>query len=46
MGVLKIWHTSPEVVENHGMLQQVQALMAQDADPQVCVCVLCVCVCV
>lgn len=35
MGVLKIWHMSPEVVEGQGMLQHVAALLAQDGDPQV-----------
>lgn len=35
MGVLKIWHMNPDVVDSQGMLQHVQALLAQDSDPQV-----------
>lgn len=35
MGVLKIWHMNPEIVEHQGMLQHVQTLLGQDSDPQV-----------
>lgn len=35
MGVLKIWHMNPDVVESQGMLQHVQTLLSQDNDPQV-----------
>lgn len=35
MGVLKIWHMNPDVVDSQGMLQHVQALLGQDSDPQV-----------
>lgn len=35
MGVLKIWHMNPDVVDSQGMLQHVQSLLAQDSDPQV-----------
>jgi hypothetical protein len=35
MGVLKIWHMNPDVVESQGMLQHVQQLLAQDSDAQV-----------
>eukprot|EP00878_Enallax_costatus_P021868 GHUV01023176.1.p1 GENE.GHUV01023176.1~~GHUV01023176.1.p1 ORF type:complete len:101 (+),score=13.04 GHUV01023176.1:53-355(+) len=35
MGVLKIWHMNPDIVESQGMLQHVQALLGQDSDPQV-----------
>jgi vesicle coat complex subunit len=35
MGVLKIWHMNPDVVDSQGMLQHVQVLLAQDSDAQV-----------
>lgn len=35
MGVLKIWHMNPDVVDSQGMLQHVQGLLAQDNDAQV-----------
>jgi len=35
MGVLKIWHMNPDVVDSQGMLQHVQGLLAQDSDAQV-----------
>lgn len=35
MGVLKIWHMNPDIVESQGMLQHVQTLLGQDSDPQV-----------
>jgi hypothetical protein len=35
MGVLKIWHMNPDVVDSQGMLQHVQQLLAQDSDAQV-----------
>ncbi|KAF6256499.1 adaptin N terminal region-domain-containing protein [Scenedesmus sp. NREL 46B-D3] len=35
MGVLKIWHMNPDIVEAQGLLQHVQQLLGQDGDPQV-----------
>lgn len=35
MGVLKIWHMNPDVVDSQGMLQHVQQLLSQDSDAQV-----------
>ncbi len=35
MGVLKIWHMSPDTVNHTGMVEQVRAMLYQDQDPQV-----------
>ncbi|KIY91802.1 AP-4 complex subunit beta [Monoraphidium neglectum] len=35
MGVLKIWHMSPDTVTNSGIVDQVRSLLYQDPDPQV-----------
>ncbi|GBF87867.1 beta-adaptin A [Raphidocelis subcapitata] len=35
MGVLKIWHMSPDTVSHTGMVEQVRSMLYQDPDPQV-----------